>query len=111
VLLLAPYLGDQPLIDEIAQAGGLHEWEPGQIADSDFQRQPWAWFRHRFSEGGPALPIYIGYGAGDMFARANALLADALPSDRVFAIAGRHDWRTWNKIWRMFLSDWAKPRQ
>jgi pimeloyl-ACP methyl ester carboxylesterase len=111
VLLLAPYLGDKALIDEIADAGGLSRWDPGHVAESDFQRRLWAWFKHRFSEAGPALPIYIGYGAGDMFARANALLADALPNDRVFAIPGRHDWHTWKKIWRMFLVDWVKQRR
>jgi pimeloyl-ACP methyl ester carboxylesterase len=111
VLLLAPYLGDKPLINEIAQAGGLNQWDPGHVAESDFQRRLWAWFKQHFSEAGPALPIYIGYGAGDMFARANALLADALPNDRVFAIPGRHDWHTWKKIWRMFLVDWAQQRQ
>jgi pimeloyl-ACP methyl ester carboxylesterase len=32
ILLLAPYLGDQPLISEIADAGGLKGWDPGHTA-------------------------------------------------------------------------------
>lgn len=110
ILLLAPYLGEKSLIDEIAEAGGLNGWNPGHVAESDFQRRLWAWFKQHFSEARPALSVYVGYGMADMFARANALLAEVLPGDRVFAIPGRHDWHTWKKIWRMFLVDWMKHR-
>ena len=108
IVLLAPYLGDKTLIKEIADAGGVKGWEPGHVAPSDFQRDLWAWFKHYVSERKPALPIYVGYGMHDMFCHANALLADVLPCDRVFAIPGRHDWHTWKQIWRMFLVQWAK---
>lgn len=108
VLLLAPYLGDKSLIDEIAEAGGVRDWDPGPVAESDFQRSLWAWLKHHGSAPEPPLQIYVGYGTEDMFARANALLAETLPGHRVFAIPGRHDWHTWKKIWRMFLGHWAK---
>ena len=108
VVLLAPYLGDRTLIKEISQAGGLRHWEPGLIPQSDFQRSLWAWFKHHIAEPTPALQIYIGYGKSDMFASANALLAETLPRHRVYAIPGRHDWRTWKRIWRMFMVQWAR---
>jgi pimeloyl-ACP methyl ester carboxylesterase len=108
IVLLAPYLGDKTLIKEIAEAGGVKEWEPGHVAPGNFQRSLWAWFKHHVSQSKPALQIYIGYGTGDMFSHANALIADVLPRDRVFAIPGRHDWHTWKQIWRMFLVQWTK---
>lgn len=108
IVLLAPYLGDKPLIREIAEAGGLQQWEPGHVSPSEYQRSLWAWIKHHVSAREPALPIYIGYGTEDKFAPANALLADVLPHERVFAIPGRHDWHTWKKIWRMFLVEWRR---
>jgi pimeloyl-ACP methyl ester carboxylesterase len=104
LLLFAPYLGSQAVIKEIANAGGIEQWEPGSVSEGDYQRALWTWFKHHFANGDPALQIYLGYGTRDMFARANALLADVLPRDRVFLIPGGHDWRTWKKIWRMFLA-------
>lgn len=111
IVLFAPYLGDKKLIQEIADAGGLRQWEPGHVGHTDVQRSVWAWFKRHLSgtpERSPSPVIYIGYGARDMFARANELLAEILPPDRVFAIPGRHNWKTWESLWRMFLSQWSK---
>lgn len=110
VLLLAPYLGGKELIREVSDAGGVRQWEPGQVPHNDFQRSLWAWFRGHFSAHAPAPQMYVGYGTSDMFAHANALLAAELPQERVFAIPGRHDWQTWKQIWRMFLAQWARER-
>ncbi|HVL75265.1 MAG TPA: alpha/beta hydrolase [Noviherbaspirillum sp.] len=111
VLLLAPYLGDKPLIDEIVTAGGLDAWDPGQVTHADYPRSLWSWLKRHPSMPGAAPPIYLGYGTGDAFARANALLADVLPERHVFAISGRHDWHTWMQIWRMFLGEWGAHRR
>jgi pimeloyl-ACP methyl ester carboxylesterase len=104
LLLLAPYLGSGTLISEIADAGGMKNWEPGNIPESDYQRALWMWFKGHLASENPALQIYLGYGVGDMFARAHGLLAEVLPQDQVFSIPGGHDWRTWKKIWRSFLA-------
>lgn len=108
LLLLAPYLGSDTLIEEITEAGGINNWEPGPVRKGDHQRALWAWFKRHFAHGrGPQ--IYLGYGTSDKFARANALLANSLPQDHVFAVSGGHDWRTWKKIWQMFLEKWKTP--
>jgi len=108
ILLLAPYLGDRPLIDEIRRAGGLAHWEPGAVAEHDFARALWAWFKTRLAAPEQAPRIHIGYGRDDMFASANALLAQSLPPGQVIAIPGRHDWNTWRKIWNGFLGRWEQ---
>jgi pimeloyl-ACP methyl ester carboxylesterase len=105
LLLFAPYLGGSQLIGEIDDAGGMQHWEPGAIGEDDHQRALWAWLKRHFAEDDPALPIYLGYGERDMFARANGLLAQALPPERVFRLPGGHDWRVWKKIWQMFLAE------
>lgn len=109
LMLFAPYLGNNALIKEIIDAGGIKSWQPGEIANGNYQRALWAWLKDYLEKDIPALPIYIGYGLNDKFAPANALVAENLPQDRVFAIAGGHDWRTWKKIWQSFLQTWKKP--
>jgi pimeloyl-ACP methyl ester carboxylesterase len=108
LMLFAPYLGDDTLIQEIADAGGTRNWEPGHIAEGDYPRSLWAWFKHHLAKENPALPIYLGYGISDKFARANALLARELAQHQIFAIPGKHNWRTWKKIWKMLLPQWNK---
>ena len=45
--LLAPYLGNRMLIDEIARAPGLAAWEPGELAESDEERRIWRFIKAR----------------------------------------------------------------
>jgi pimeloyl-ACP methyl ester carboxylesterase len=106
VLLLSPYLGNDALIEEIADAGGIGKWQPGELVEGQYQRALWAWFKHHFAVTNPKLKMHIGYGENDRFARANGLLAEKIPCSHVYAIAGSHDWRTWKTIWQTFLLNW-----
>lgn len=104
LILLAPYLGPPALIREISMAGGLTHWSPGHVDEEDDQRRLWAWFkRHLIERPSDSMPIYLGYGRNDMFRKANRLLADALPPDRVFPLTGGHNWHTWQRVWRKML--------
>lgn len=104
LLLMAPYLGHDPLIREIAGAGGLRHWAPGTVGQDDYQRQLWASLKQRFAAGALPFELHLGYGSGDRFAGANALLAEALPPERVFRTHGGHEWGSWKRIWRSFLA-------
>lgn len=97
--LLAPYLGNRMLINEIAAASGLSGWEPGDLAQVDAERRIW---RHIKTQDG-SRPVFLGYGREDRFCRAHELLAAALPAGRVDVIGGGHDWPTWLKLWENFL--------
>ena len=96
--LLAPYLGNRILLEEIASAG-LDAWEPGQLAETDAERRIW---RH-LKAGGDSRPIYLGYGQEDRFSAAHRLLARLLPAEAVNVIGGGHDWPTWTRLWESFL--------
>jgi pimeloyl-ACP methyl ester carboxylesterase len=106
ILLLAPYLGEEDgVIDEVAAAGGLAGWKaPETLAPDDFQRRMWVWLKGGIQG---RIPIYLGYGRSDDFARANGLLGDALPPERVFPVPGGHDWRAWRAAWEEFLKTGA----
>ena len=88
--LLAPYLGDRMLIDEIAA---------GRLAESNAEHRIWHYIK---TQSGTA-PVYLGYGRQDRFSRAHDLMASALPARCVDIIDGGHDWRTWFKLWERFL--------
>jgi len=96
--LLAPYLGNRMLINEIA-AAGLAAWEPGELADSDAERRIWRYIKTRVD----SRPLFLGYGRGDRFSGAHDLLAAALPASSVDVVAGGHEWRTWTGLWEKIL--------
>ncbi len=100
IVLLAPYLGDGKVIAEIRAAGGLRSWEPGPIAESDFQRELWLWIK---GGGLDRVPVYIGWGSGDRFADANALLAELFPAERVVTRPGGHTWSVWCPVFADLL--------
>jgi len=100
LVLLAPYLGDEALVDEIRAAGGLAPWAPGDVAgpltEERFQRQVWAWAKGAVASGGP--PVALGFGAGDRSAHLHRVLAAALPPERVRTAPGGHDWEAWRAL-------------
>jgi Serine aminopeptidase, S33 len=104
LVLLAPFLGEDEVISEVRAAGGLRGWQPsGELDPEDFQRRLWAWLE-RYENGSRGnIPLYLGYGARDGFAPANALLASVLPPGRVFTVDGGHDWPAWRALWEGFV--------
>jgi pimeloyl-ACP methyl ester carboxylesterase len=96
--LFAPYLGNRMLMKEIA-AGGLADWEPGELAESDAERRIWRYIKTRRD----SAKLFLGYGKDDRFSAAHEMLAAALPADRVDVVAGGHEWGTWLKLWENFL--------
>ncbi len=100
ICLLAPYLGNRIVAGEIARAGGLAVWSPGDLAPDDDERRIWA-----FIKALPESPlrVYLGFGREDRFAEIQALMAAALPPAACTIIAGAHDWGTWRRLWEVFL--------
>ncbi|HEV8580277.1 MAG TPA: alpha/beta fold hydrolase [Thermoanaerobaculia bacterium] len=104
VVLLAPFLGQEEVIGEVAAGGGLRRWKPPEpLAPDDYQRQLWAWLSRYASGSQGRIPLYLGFGTCDSFARANGLLAEVLPPERVFTVAGGHDWKAWRALWADFV--------
>jgi pimeloyl-ACP methyl ester carboxylesterase len=98
--LLAPYLGNRMLTDEIARSVGLAAWAADAVAQRDDERRIWRFVQARHPG---SRPIYLGYGHDDRFADAHRLLATGLPPQAVHAVPGGHDWRTWTILWENFL--------
>jgi len=108
VVAIAPFLGDEKVIDEIVAAGGPAAWKaPEAIADDDVGRTIWSWLAPG-RPGAESVPVYLGWGTSDGFDRSNRLLAGTLPPDRVFPVDGKHDFAAWTLVWEQFL-DRARP--
>lgn len=103
LFLIAPFLGEQSVIKEITEAGGLNKWEPVNIGKDDYQRGLWQWLKLYTMTGQGLPPLYLAYGLDDRFASAHKLLAQRLPETQVFTTGGGHDWSTWRPLWERFI--------
>ena len=103
VVVFAPYLGEDAVIEEVAAAGNLGSWQaPKTLAPDDFQHRLWIWLQS-YAKEPPRFPLYLGWGEKDSFARANGLVARELPKRRVFTAPGGHEWRAWTALWEQFV--------
>lgn len=108
VVLLAPYLGDGPMVDSVVTAGDLAVWQddpdlPG--GPDDLWRRLWLDLQARAAEPPDGPPIYLGFGEGDRYRDAHRVLAGALPEERVLVLPGGHDWETWSALWNSLTAN------
>lgn len=103
VLSIAPFLGDEKVIDEIEAAGGPAAWQaPAVIGKDDVGREIWGWLA-RGRPGSEAVPLFLGWGTSDDFDRSSRMLAGMLPPERVYPVDGKHDFDAWTLVWEAFL--------
>jgi len=108
VLAIAPFLGDEDVIREIEQAGGLSKWKTvGKAKPGDYQRELWLWLGRclpRAQAPAQGCPrIFLGFGQSDRFVRAHRLLAAELPPNQVIEVPDGHEWAPWLKIFELAL--------
>jgi pimeloyl-ACP methyl ester carboxylesterase len=103
VVALAPFLGDDDMVQEITKAGGLWQWHIPTVSPGDFPHELWQWLKVYLQRPGEAPRLYLGYGQQDRFAPANDLLAMYLPKTQVLKTPGGHEWSTWRALWKTFL--------
>ena len=106
LLLLAPYLGSRPVLNEVVRAGGLARWQPDADAPRDHERELLTWLQGALTDSDVRARIFVGYGIDDRFAPSIELLANALPQEQVVRAAGGHDWGTWAGLWREVIGRW-----
>lgn len=107
LVLLAPYLGEQPLLKEIAEAGGITQWQagpPAAINADNFQRELWRHVQGWSREPEKARNVWLAYGDNDRLRKAMPLLIPALDPDQVLVRDGGHDWDVWSAATAEILS-------
>ena len=112
LVLLAPYLGEAPLLQEIRAAGGLARWQPGAGAPAsdraDWQRALWRHLQAWTREPRRTRGVWLAYGEDDPLRAALPLLAPLLPPGHVLLRPGGHSWRVWTPALRDLLQR-ARP--
>lgn len=113
LVLLAPYVGDRKLIDEISRTG-LAAWQPGatpeRVDAGNYQRELWRHLQTWQRDPSRTRTVWLGYGEQDRLAGAMPPLAGLLPARNVAVVEGGHAWKVWSPLARRLLST-AGPAQ
>lgn len=108
IVLMAPYLGEKPLLQEIAAVGGIAHWNPGpmpaQVNGDNFQHELWrhlqTWSRHPEH----ARNVWLAYGDRDYLRDTMPSLTPLLLPSHVFVRSGSHAWAVWAPASRDILA-------
>lgn len=107
LILLAPYLGERPLLDEISAAGGVATWDAGSKPDAidanNFQRELWRHLQTWSRDPRKTRNVWLAYGDRDRLRSTMPLLVPLLPSDHVLLRQGGHTWKVWSPATREIL--------
>ncbi|MEO7431227.1 MAG: alpha/beta hydrolase-fold protein [Dokdonella sp.] len=98
LLLFSPYLGDDPIQNEIRSAGGLASWNAGPpqaVSSETFQHELWRTLKRWSDEPERARTVWLAYGDNEPFRVPIELMSPQLSADHVMMLPGRHDWSLW----------------
>lgn len=101
IILLAPYLAERGIHEEIRAAGGVENWEPGPGTGQKWdiwQRELWSHLKTWSDEPERTRNIWLAYGDGDYLRDAMPLLEPVLPRGQVYVTEGKHAWSTWTPL-------------
>lgn len=99
VISIAPYLGGADILKDIETAGGAENWIATDAGEY-IERELWTCLRD-----GKQVENWLGWGTEDRMRHGNRLLADLLPAEHVFIVAGGHDWSVWMELWEEILRE------
>jgi hypothetical protein len=108
VILLAPYLGDVNVINEIDNSGGLDKWDPARSALEPHEITMWSWLQQETTGASPKSLI-LGYGLSDRLAGTYQVLLEPLEPFDVYTAQGGHNWKTWRTLWGQISSARLAP--
>jgi pimeloyl-ACP methyl ester carboxylesterase len=104
IVLIGPYLGEEPIVKEISLAGGVAKWAPRDTLSNNYQRDLWVYLRRCVLDTTGTLPkLFLLAGRSDRLHDAQQLLADALPQGSTFWAEGGHDWGAWRGAFSAFV--------
>lgn len=103
VILMAPYMGSDEILDEVRTAGGPRTWtrptdtEATTSSETRF-RDVWVWYQNVLMQPTTSPNLLLGYGEQDSFAATIAMVASELPADQVLTRPGGHKWTVWKRL-------------
>ena len=106
LLLLSPYLGEDSILQQIRQAGGLAAWQAGPVQESrpdTFQHELWRSLQALSQRPQRTESTWIAYGADEPFRQPIELMTPLLPANHVIMLPGKHNWTLWKPAMRELL--------
>jgi pimeloyl-ACP methyl ester carboxylesterase len=115
MVLLAPFLGEPPLLSSIASVGGVARWQappkPAAMNGDNFQQELWRHLQGWARNPAAARNVWLAYGNQDRLREAMPLLAAVLPPGHALVREGGHDWGVWSPATHdVLLQAGAPPR-
>lgn len=111
IILLAPYLGDRDIIEEIKSYASLEEWAKfakqftrENSTEKSNKLVKYLWLPLIERKCYTHKPIYLLYGDEDKHKFAHDVMASCLSADSVITIEGKHNWKTWKMLWDSLLA-------
>jgi len=99
IVLFAPFLGNNELLNEIRAAGGPRKWDPGPLPDEmngdNYQRQVWKMVKGWTPRPELARRVWLACGTSDHLIEDVRLLAPVLPGSHYLELPGGHTWGLW----------------
>ena len=107
LVLLAPYLGDRAILEEITAAGGIARWDAGppQAINADtWQHEVWRHLQTWARDPDKARNVWLAYGDRDRLRRAMPVLEPLLRPEHILVRPGGHAWAMWSPAMREVLT-------
>lgn len=99
IVLLAPYLGEPPILRRITAAGGITHWDPGPVqalSPDNWQHEMWRHLQTWNDDPDRTRNVWLAYGERDRLRSSMPVLAPLLPEENVLVRPGGHSWRVWS---------------
>ena len=106
LVLLAPFLGERAILQEVAAAGGVAGWDAGPAQATSagtWQHELWRHVQTLSRDPAKARRVWLAYGDSDSLRSAMPLLVPALRPEQVLVRPGGHSWRVWSPAMREVL--------
>jgi hypothetical protein len=101
IVAISPYLGDEEILEEIKNQGGVRNWKVDKKPDEEeeWQRAMWYWIKENYSKENEKAPIlFVGSGREDYVMEGVRLLIPLIPEERTVFVKGKHEWEPWREI-------------
>ena len=105
LILLAPFMGSQEVVEQVLAAGALADWVSPDLTVIEDVRERRFFELWQFYQGYAAAPdreprLYIGFGDQDHLRPPNQHVASVLDAQQSLMLAGGHKWTVWKPLFR-----------
>jgi len=98
LILMAPFMGDGKLLQDIQSGGGLTSWQASTVVERDANAaavENWRLIQSWARDPARTHAVWLICGESDRFHAAAEMIAERLPAEHYISLRGGHQWRTW----------------